>query len=150
MTTTGAPVARSEHIAFWTGSGMIVWGGYNGASSLGDGGIYDPVTDTWTPLGATTRTRRMPVGVWTGRELIVWGGEGRGGTAGDGARYEIASGRWTAIPYDAALRYRAEPTVVWTGAEMVLFGGLDTATAVNLNETWIYRLGQNFFLYRRP
>ncbi len=25
--TIGAPSARSGHFAFWTGSGMIVWGG---------------------------------------------------------------------------------------------------------------------------
>jgi hypothetical protein len=129
---------------------MIVWGGYNGASSLGDGGIYDPVTDTWTPLGATTRTRRLPVGVWTGRELIAWGGDGRGGTTGDGARYEVGSGRWTAMTAAGAPRTRTEPTAVWTGAEMILFGGLDPTTSVYLNETWVYRMGESFFLYRRP
>ena len=30
MTTTGAPTARAIHTAVWTGSEMIVWGGYNG------------------------------------------------------------------------------------------------------------------------
>ena len=28
MTTTGAPAARGYHTAVWTGSEMIVWGGY--------------------------------------------------------------------------------------------------------------------------
>ena len=28
VTTTGAPAARSDHTAVWTGSEMIVWGGY--------------------------------------------------------------------------------------------------------------------------
>src|SRR5207253_5973496 len=27
--TTNAPFARSNHTAVWTGSGMVVWGGYN-------------------------------------------------------------------------------------------------------------------------
>ena len=29
--TTNAPGARSNHTAVWTGSEMIVWGGYNGS-----------------------------------------------------------------------------------------------------------------------
>ena len=29
--TTGAPAAAREHTAVWTGSEMIVWGGFNGS-----------------------------------------------------------------------------------------------------------------------
>ena len=32
VTTTGAPTARDSHTAVWTGSEMIVWGGYNGTA----------------------------------------------------------------------------------------------------------------------
>jgi N-acetylneuraminic acid mutarotase len=44
MSTVGAPSAREGHSAVWTGSSMIVWGGYD---SFGDymhdtGGIYSP------------------------------------------------------------------------------------------------------------
>ena len=41
MTSTGAPAARSNATAVWTGSEMIVWGGNNSAV-LGSGGRYDP------------------------------------------------------------------------------------------------------------
>ncbi len=35
------------HIAVWTGTEMIVWGG----EGLGDaGGAYDPVADAWRPV----------------------------------------------------------------------------------------------------
>jgi hypothetical protein len=37
--TAGAPGARDQHTAVWTGSEMIVWGGYNG-SVLNTGGRY--------------------------------------------------------------------------------------------------------------
>src|SRR5439155_26877 len=47
-TTTGVPGGRSFHTAVWTGSEMIVWGGYDGTSSLNGGGRYDPVTNNWT------------------------------------------------------------------------------------------------------
>ena len=42
VSTTGAPAARYHHTAVWTGSEMIVWGGYNGSSYLNDGGRYNP------------------------------------------------------------------------------------------------------------
>ncbi len=32
-TTTGAPSARQYHTAVWTGSRMIVWGGYDGGAT---------------------------------------------------------------------------------------------------------------------
>jgi N-acetylneuraminic acid mutarotase len=35
-----------EHTAVWTGSKMIVWGGVPGPTNAG--GVYDPVTDSWT------------------------------------------------------------------------------------------------------
>ncbi len=39
--TTGAPSARDRHKAVWTGSEMIVWGGYGTNSNyLCNGGIY--------------------------------------------------------------------------------------------------------------
>jgi hypothetical protein len=42
--TTDAPQARRHHIAIavWTGSKMIVWGGYDGNNLLNTGGIYTP------------------------------------------------------------------------------------------------------------
>ena len=60
----------------WTGSEMIVWGGYDGITHLNTGGRYNPGTDSWT----ATSTTNAPTGrfdhtaVWTGSEMIVWGG----------------------------------------------------------------------------
>ena len=50
------PSARAYHTAVWTGSEMIVWGGWDGGYEA-DGGRYDPVTDSWTPLA---RPARLP------------------------------------------------------------------------------------------
>ena len=41
VTTVNAPSARSRHSAVWTGSQMIVWGGFNGGGSLADGGAFE-------------------------------------------------------------------------------------------------------------
>ena len=47
-TRTGAPSGRYDHTAVWTGSKMIVWGGYNGSTYLNTGGVYDPVGNAWS------------------------------------------------------------------------------------------------------
>ena len=48
--TTNAPSARASHTAVWTGSEMIVWGGFDGFNGfvVNTGGRYDPSTDTWS------------------------------------------------------------------------------------------------------
>ena len=35
---------RFQHVSVWTGSEMIVWGGFNGAGALATGGRYVPAT----------------------------------------------------------------------------------------------------------
>ena len=55
INTNGAPSPRGDHVAVWTGSEMIVWGGFIGegispSESLATGARYNPVTDQWTPL----------------------------------------------------------------------------------------------------
>jgi N-acetylneuraminic acid mutarotase len=49
--TTNAPVGRQDCSVVWTGSEMIVWGGYVGVY-LNTGGRYNPSIDSWT---ATSR-----------------------------------------------------------------------------------------------
>ena len=74
--TTNAPDGRYYHTAVWTGSEMIVWGGYGAGTYFNTGGRYNPSTDSWT----ATSTTSWPIGrayhtaVWTGSEMIVWGG----------------------------------------------------------------------------
>ena len=76
---TNAPTARHAHTAVWTGSEMIVWGGYvfeRGAyHRTRTGGKYNPGTNSWiatSRLNAPT-PRGEHIAVWTGSEMIVWG-----------------------------------------------------------------------------
>jgi hypothetical protein len=73
---SATPLAgRHGHTAVWTGSEMIVWGGFGG-SSLNTGGRYDPTANSWsavTTSGAPV-ARNAHTAVWTGSEMIVWGG----------------------------------------------------------------------------
>ena len=66
----------ASHTAVWTGSEMIVWGGYNGSGNLNTGGRYNPGTDSWTATSTTNAPggRQDCTAVWTGSEMIVWGG----------------------------------------------------------------------------
>jgi N-acetylneuraminic acid mutarotase len=95
---TNAPSVRADQTVVWTGTEMIVWGGFdNGAAfSLNTGGKYDAAMNSWTP---TSTTNNAPIGrsghvaAWTGREMIVWGGINGGfGYLNNGGRYCGGSG----------------------------------------------------------
>ena len=60
--TAGAPAARADHTAIWTGSEMIVWGGNNqNSNGLDSGGRYSPATDSWisTPPPTHPKPERL-------------------------------------------------------------------------------------------
>ena len=93
-TTTNPPDNRYNHKAVWTGSEMIVWGGYlfdGFGQYLNTGGRYDPAPDTWTATTATNAPtgREHHTAVWTDSELIVWGGW-------NGVNYFSTGGRYCA------------------------------------------------------
>jgi hypothetical protein len=96
--TTNAPTARSAP-AVWTGSEMIVWGGYDGSSNGSNtGGRYNPSTDSWTATSTTNApaARITLTAVWTGTEMIVWGGHDGINGLNTGGRYNPGTDSWTA------------------------------------------------------
>jgi hypothetical protein len=124
--TAGAPEARRNPVAAWTGSEMIVWGGSseNGQPYFGTGGRYDPASDTWaavSEVGAPT-PRLYPAAVWTGSRLLVWGGIDANGVLGDGASYDPDTDTWEPLGAGGpSARWKA--SAVWTGSEMIVWGG---------------------------
>jgi N-acetylneuraminic acid mutarotase len=112
--TNGAPSIRSLHSAIWTGTEMIVWGGRGNAtgSYLGDGGRYNPQSNTWAPMSSAgaPSPRDIHTAVWTGTEMIVWGGLGAGGYRNDGGRYNPATDSWTPLPTNAAVKLNIQKT----------------------------------------
>ena len=121
--TTNAPAARASHTAVWTGSEMIVWGGYGG-SYLNTGGRYDPSTDSWAAIstGNAPSARAGHTAVWTGNEMIVWGGDD-GHSLNTGGRYNPATNTWTATSTTNAPVGRLFHTALWSGTQMVVWGG---------------------------
>lgn len=117
---TGAPTERASHVAVWTGSQMIVWGGYSAHALPRDGGRYNPADDTWTPTstGGMPFPRHNVKGVWTGSEMIVWGG---GLTTG--GRYDPVRDVWTPTSMQGFPDVPDGHVAIWTGHEMIVWGG---------------------------
>ncbi len=131
--TLNAPSPRSYHTAVWTGSEMIVWGGFGFGSFFNTGGRYDPATDSWTPTSTLNApsARDLHTAVWTGSEMIVWGGFGFGSFFNTGGRYDPASDSWTPTSTLNAPSARRSHVAVWTGSEMIVWGGRDSSGYFN-------------------
>ena len=132
--TSGPPDSRVGHTAVWTGSEMIVWGGFRDSfTPFNTGGRYNPSTDNWT----TTSTNNAPAGryshtaVWTGSEMIVWGGIGGTGAVNSGGRYNPGTDSWTATRTTNAPSARSGHTAVWTGSQMIVWGGSGDSNQLN-------------------
>jgi hypothetical protein len=131
--TTGAPSARRNHTAVWTGSRMLVWGGFDGSNTLNTGGIYDPATDSWAAITTTgaPSAGRNHTAVWTGSKMLVWGGQDGSTDVNTGGIYDPATNSWAVINTTGAPSARARHTAVWTGSKMLVWGGEDGTTQVN-------------------
>ena len=128
---TNAPTARGRHAAVWTGSQMIVWGGFDGTNYLDTGGLYNPVANSWFAGGTSTTNvptaRRFHTAVWTGSRMVVWGGF-NGGNLNSGGRYDPVGNSWTATSVVGAPSARIDHTAVWTGSKMIVWGGTPNQT----------------------
>jgi N-acetylneuraminic acid mutarotase len=120
-----APSPRSYHTGVWTGTEMIVWGGF-GSSIWNTGGRYNPSTDSWTATSTTNApsSRYGHTAVWTGTEMIVWGGIGAfSNDLNTGGRYNPSTDSWRTTSTSNAPSARQGHTAVWTGSEMIIWGG---------------------------
>jgi len=125
--TTNAPTGRDTHTAMWTGSEMIVWGGYSYDGTghyLNTGGRYNPATNGWTATSTTNAPagRYSHTAVWTGSAMIVWGGSNASSQFNTGGRYNPATNSWTATSTTNTPTARSGHTAVWTGARMIVWG----------------------------
>lgn len=134
MSSVGGPGERYNHVSVWTGEAMFVWGGQDSDNTfLNTGGLYDPITDTWTP----TSTAGAPQGrtgteaVWTGTEVLIWGGQQDVDANLATGAYNPATDTWRPITSVRAPALRSEHGVAWTGAEMIVWGGFDETGFLN-------------------
>lgn len=128
------PEVRSGAATAWTGSELLVWGGYEymGGNEDPDAGgfAFDARTRTWSELPASPLAGRSdPVFAWTGRELLIWGGWDGGFRDppyfDDGAAFDPLSGTWRMLP-PAPIEARIAFSV-WTGEELIVWGSRERA-----------------------
>jgi hypothetical protein len=125
----GPLLRRSESVAVFDGTSMLVWGGigFNGDMNndalRNDGASWSAIAGwkglPWSPLGA----RQLATAVWTGTSMIVWGGQEDKGTRNDGAMFKDA--KWTQTNADRVIGGRHSHSAVWLPAtgEMIIWGG---------------------------
>lgn len=133
-----ALVARSKAASVAVGNAVFIWGGLdNNGAALGNGAIYHPTTDKWTPLPMDTGSptpRIMATAVWTGdasNKVIVYGGtDAAGGMVfKDGAVYDITNNMWMSLPPNPSPSKRSAPFGYWDGTRAVFFGGLNAMSS---------------------
>ncbi|MFI5005933.1 MAG: DNRLRE domain-containing protein [Solirubrobacterales bacterium] len=131
MTTTAAPLARLSHVAVWTGSHMLVWGGRVGVELFDTGGLFDPATAAWTAIAKAPFAAESHTALWTGTHMLVWGGFDASGYSSTPGRYGPSTSSWTQITTTGAPSGRSKHTAVWTGSRMIVWGGEDDSGIVN-------------------
>jgi N-acetylneuraminic acid mutarotase len=118
------PSPRMLQSAVWTGSEMIVWGGYEFADT--GGGRYSPATDSWVAMSTENAPSRrfFHAAVWTGSEMIIWGGSNGSAELNTGARYLPDTDAWVPTSVGTGTpAARSSMSSIWTGSEMIVWGG---------------------------
>jgi N-acetylneuraminic acid mutarotase len=154
MSTVNAPFARYSP-GVWTGTELVIWGGTYGYCTTyspcppGDGGRYNPETNTWRPtstLGAPNAALGGYGLVWTGHEVLVVGGAYQTWlTTGEdqifyhytylpgAAAYDPVADTWRNLTAGIP-PLRQDFAAVWTGSELILWGGRRFVTQCTLPE----------------
>lgn len=134
VTTVGQPFQPSSlegHAALWTGSKMIIWGGFDG-NYTNLGGLYDPVSNSWALINSLDApSPRGPVAVWTGAKMIVWGGDTSTVRVNDGSIYDPATNTWSPMTTTDAPVARSASLAAWTGKKFFVFAGYDSGGSFN-------------------
>ena len=127
---------RYQHSAVWTGTDMIVWGGYGTYVSgyvRNDGASYRFASDTWkmlsAPPAALSTGRYQHSAVWSGNAMIVWGGYDASSTYhADGASYDPSTDGWKTLG-TTTLAGRYGHGAVWSSTTntMLVWGGYGSA-----------------------
>jgi hypothetical protein len=118
-------VGRLGPSSVWTGTEVIVWGGYARSAADGersDGAAYDPATRNWRMIAPSPPGVEGGAAVaWTGDEMVVWASNSPDGPVGT-AVYEPSTDSWRRLPA-SPLGKRESFSSVWTEKELIVVGG---------------------------
>jgi hypothetical protein len=114
--------------------------------AVGDGGVYDPVANSWTAIasgaGNEPSARYFQTGVWAGGKVVIWGGFDGATVKNDGGVYDVAAGTWAAITSTNVPAARSRHIAVSTGDKMIVWGGWNEVTT-DFDDGGIYDVGAN-------
>jgi hypothetical protein len=138
MNTVGGFVTRFGYSAVWTGSEIIIFGGFNGSNALNTGVRYNPSTNTWTAIANCPVKRLDHSAIFKGTEMIVFGGDsiatsgtcsGPGFSSNQVWKYDIGTNTWTgpSVVSGSIPAARRNHIAGWTGTEMIIYGGSRTS-----------------------
>ena len=114
----GPLTERISHLAGWTGSEMLVWGGHEANYIASPGGAaYDPMTDRWREIAhGPLEWHRDGASVWAGSEWVILSTDPDGPTRV--AAYDPMTDTWRSLP-----RLPESGHPIWTGEELVVSAG---------------------------
>lgn len=127
-------VAREKAAYAAFGDKLFVFGGADAnGNALGDGAVYDPVTNRWRLVSVdvnTPRARRLATAVWTGKLILVCGGRADDAAVAylDGAAYDPQSDQWTTIANSPT--GRVAPIGFSSATQAAFWGGWGTASTL--------------------
>ncbi|MGH3659231.1 MAG: kelch repeat-containing protein, partial [Micromonosporaceae bacterium] len=112
-------------------------GGFNGAAIIPTGYVYDPATDSWSPIAAMPVAREKPGAGAIGGKLYVSGGWDTSGNplANTGA-YDPAADAWQTVAPNPAPR--AAPGSAVADDKLYLVGGCANSACTPSNNTMRY------------
>ncbi|MEX2554185.1 MAG: hypothetical protein WEB06_00965 [Actinomycetota bacterium] len=132
-----APInGRWNHQLVWTGSEMIVSGGYPGSDRFETrDAAYDPASDQWRLLAKSRLSVRFGhQATWTGTDILLTGGHGGQDNPPltSDARYDVAKDQWSSLSPSHCLAGGGH-SATWTGADLIIFGcGIEAAVSLPL------------------
>lgn len=142
-----APRRIGGHSAVWTGSQMIVWGGYGGDSDsnreiTAEGAIYNPAQNSWSRIeaGGAPSPRAGHQAVWTGKKMVVLSGGGvssQGGLSATGGLFDPETRSWTPLQTELLVE-RVGHQAIWNGEEVLLIGGRSNRLKTYFGELYAF------------
>lgn len=111
----------------WTGTELVVWGGYH-TNATNNGFRYNPATNSWTGIPTTNQpaARTEFTMHYINGRIVVWGGRDNfsATTFNNGAMLDIAGNNWIALSNVNAPSARYSAASVQTASNtMIVWGG---------------------------
>ncbi|MFZ2490271.1 MAG: hypothetical protein WA208_02185 [Thermoanaerobaculia bacterium] len=151
-TTYGTPAfTRQQYTATLldTGQVLVAGGARNSAPLIAQAELYDPASETFTPVGemVTPRVEAISAKLADGRVLFV-GGRGYSGLLHDAEVFDPTTKRFTAVG-SAIGEHVSGSAVTLSSGDVLIVGGISSSTAGTFNEALVEAFDPALGTFRR-